>query len=129
MDSSEQSGRRRRRTHSPEFKAELIASCQQPGVSLTAIAMDHGINPNLLRRWMIEHERLGRHDVAEAVEVRRDVAAQFIPLQLSAPEAKSPATVSGEIVIEFARHDLKASVRWPIAQADRCAAWLREVMR
>jgi transposase len=78
---------------------------------------------------MIEHERLGRHEVAAAVEVRRDVAAQFIPLQLSAPEAKSRGAVSGEIVIDFAHHSLKASARWPLAQADRCAAWLREVMR
>ena len=43
----------------------MTASCQQSGVSLAAIAMDHGINPNLLRRWMIEHERLGQHEIAE----------------------------------------------------------------
>lgn len=128
MDSLEPT-RRRRRTHSPEFKAELIASCQQPGVSLTAIAMDHGINPNLLRRWMIEHERLGQHELAEASPVQRDLAAQFIPLRLPKPEATPSTVAQDEILIDLQRQDIKASIRWPVSQADRCAAWLREVMR
>ncbi|WP_415792832.1 transposase [Bordetella tumulicola] len=80
MDSLEQSGRRRRRTHSAEFKAELVASCPQPGVSLTAIALDHGINPNLLRCWTIEHERLGHHELASDSPPQRDVARLNSPL-------------------------------------------------
>lgn len=128
MDSLEPT-RRRRRTHSPEYKAELIASCQQPGVSLTAIAMDHGINPNLMRRWMIGHERLRQHELAEASSAQRDVAAQFVPLRLPKPEA-SPSTITqGEILIDLRHHDMTASIRWPMSQADRCAAWLRDVMR
>ncbi|CAM3934926.1 hypothetical protein [Bordetella muralis] len=51
---------------------ELIASCQQPGKSLTAIAMDHGINPNLLRRWMLEHERLGHHEPTQGIHTLAD---------------------------------------------------------
>lgn len=129
MDPIEQLTRRRRRTHSPEFKAELIATCQQPGVSLAAIALDHAINPNLLRRWMIEHERLGQHELVEGSPVRRDVAAQFIPLRLPKPEQTPSAVAQDEILIDLQRNDLKATIRWPIAQADRCAAWLREVMR
>ncbi|CAM4093108.1 transposase [Bordetella tumulicola] len=130
MEQPEQPTRRRRRTHSPEFKAELIASRQQPGVSVTAIAMDHGINPNLLRRWMIEHERLGRHELAETSLTQCDVAAQFIPLRLPKSEATPVAAPQQqEILIDLQRGNLSASIRWPMAQSDRCAAWLREVMR
>lgn len=45
-------GRRRRRKHSDEFKANAVASCMQPGMSMAAVAMAHGINANLLRRWV-----------------------------------------------------------------------------
>ncbi len=50
------SPRRRRRLHSDEFKARVVASCVQPGMSMAAVAMAHGINANLLRRWVREAE-------------------------------------------------------------------------
>jgi hypothetical protein len=37
-----------RRRHSTEFKQELIGLCQ-PGVSISAIALAHGVNANHLR--------------------------------------------------------------------------------
>lgn len=46
-------GHRHRRTQSPEFKAQAIAACRAPGVSLSAIVLHNGINANLLRRWLI----------------------------------------------------------------------------
>lgn len=130
MDSQDPSSRRRRRRHSDEFKAELVASCQLPGVSVAAIAMDHGINPNLLRRWVIEHERLGHHELAETPSLQRDIAAQFIPL--AAPKPQAVPTASGDtasIVIDLQHNSFTASIRWPMAEATQCAGWLREVMR
>ena len=130
MDTEEQSGRRRRRRHSAEFKAELVACCQQSGVSLAAIAMDHGINPNLLRRWVMEHERLGHHERAEARPVQRDIAAQFIPLVVPTPQAAPIAAGSADgIVIDLQHKGFTASIRWPMTEAGRCAAWLREIMQ
>jgi transposase-like protein len=51
-----QAGPRRRRPHSDEFKARAVASCMQPGMSMAAVAMAHGVNANLLRRWVREAE-------------------------------------------------------------------------
>ena len=59
-------GRRRRRKHSPAYKAELVQLCLSSGASLAAIALDHGLNANLLHRWVIEHERLGLHTLDAA---------------------------------------------------------------
>ncbi len=76
------SSKRRRRKHSPEFKAMLVAQCQQPGASIAAVAMSHQINDNLLRVWI--RNAAG----AEAVEECRDLlpeAPRIIPLQLTAP--------------------------------------------
>ena len=45
-------GRRRRRLHSDEFKANAVASCMRPGMSMAAVALANGVNANLLRRWV-----------------------------------------------------------------------------
>jgi len=45
------SERRRRRVHSTAFKAEAVAACRQPGMSIAAAAMARAINANLLRRY------------------------------------------------------------------------------
>ena len=57
-------GRRRRRIHSDAFKANAVALCMQPGMSMAAVAMANGINANLLRRWVRIAEAgpaIGRH--------------------------------------------------------------------
>ena len=60
---SHHSGLRKRRVYSAQFKAELIAACQQPGASIAATAREHGMNANVLHRWLKEH-RLGQHQSA-----------------------------------------------------------------
>ncbi|WP_237174063.1 IS66-like element accessory protein TnpA [Paracandidimonas lactea] len=125
-----QEGRRHRRQFSPEFKAEVVASCQQRGVSVAAVARAHDLHPNLLRKWVQEHERFGTLEPVAAPPVRRDIAAQFIPLRLGQSEAPdAPAEIAQDISIELQHNGLKASVRWPVSQAQQCAAWLRDVMR
>ena len=44
----------KRRKYSPEFKREAVLLTQQPGVSCRQIALDIGVNPNLLNRWKRE---------------------------------------------------------------------------
>lgn len=46
--------RRTHRTYTPEFKAELVAMCQKPDASIAALALQHGMNANLLHRWRKE---------------------------------------------------------------------------
>ncbi|MBI2750944.1 MAG: transposase, partial [Burkholderiales bacterium] len=41
-----------RRTHSPEFKAQVLAACARPGASVAAVALDHGLNANVVRKWL-----------------------------------------------------------------------------
>lgn len=125
-----QDGRRHRRQFSNEYKAEVVASCQQRGVSVAAVARAHDLHPNLLRKWVQEHERFGSHEPVSVPTVRRDVAAQFIALQLPEPEAPGAAAeMVQDIAIELEHNGLKASIRWPVSQAQQCAVWLREVMR
>jgi transposase len=44
-----------KRVYVHEFKVSLVRRCQQPGVSVSAVALEHGINANLLRKWIDKH--------------------------------------------------------------------------
>lgn len=41
-----------RRTYAREFKSEVIAQCLVPGASVSAIALGHGVNANVIRKWL-----------------------------------------------------------------------------
>ncbi|OWQ84775.1 hypothetical protein CDN99_23895 [Roseateles aquatilis] len=57
---------RRRRVHGADFKAQAVQAQQQPSFSLAVVAKAHGINANLLRRWI--HQ--GAQSPADAAAVR-----------------------------------------------------------
>jgi transposase len=68
--------RPRRREYSAEFKTSVLEQCRQSGASIAGIALGHGINPNMVHRWMREdRQRL------ELIELQRGALA-FVPLQL-----------------------------------------------
>ena len=117
-------GRRRRRTHSAEFKAQVIASCRQPGVSIAAVAMANGVNANLARRWVVAGEQ-GATDGERSVAVARGVAPPpaFVPLQLPC----TPPTP--DICIELRPGATSISVSGPSAEGAQCAVWMRALLR
>jgi len=41
--------------YAPEAKRELVEACLQPGVSVARMAQEHGINANLLRKWINQY--------------------------------------------------------------------------
>ena len=114
---------RRRRIHSAEFKAQAVQASQQPGVSMAAVAMAHGINANLLRRWV--HER-AQPPVDSAAESANPVG--FIALPMPVPPTP-PALGAEPIRIEVRRGSTVVAVTWPAGAADACAAWMRELLR
>ena len=123
--------RRRRRLHSDEFKANAVASCIRPGMSMAAVAMANGVNANLLRRWV------------RAAEIRPDAGLpDALPNALTAPDrrvAETPAafipmqlpanTAAADIRIELRRGATSISVAWPTDATAECAAWMRELLR
>ncbi len=116
-------GRRQRRRHSAEFKAAVIQACQQPGVSIAAIALANGLNANMLRKWVIDSEGAIPAAATEHRQIAADRGAQFIAL---APPA---ASVPREIRVEVQRRETAIKVTWPGEAASECAAWLRELLR
>lgn len=112
---------RTRRTHSAEFKARAVAACRQPGVSMAAVAMAHGINANLLRRWA-----LAAH-AQPSGRASPNLPAGFISVPL--PARPAPSAESADIRIEFRRGATTVSMAWPAQAAGDCAAWLRDLIR
>lgn len=45
-------GVRKRRTYSKQFKVDVAAQCLMPGASVSAVALSHGINANVIRKWL-----------------------------------------------------------------------------
>jgi len=117
-------GRRRRREHSTEFKAQVVAACRTPGVSIAAVAMANGVNANLARRWVVDAERRSGGQLAMAMVASGVAPTAFVPLGLP-PAAPAPA----DIRIELRRGATAINLSWPCAAASECAAWMRELLR
>jgi transposase len=109
----------RRRRHSKDVKAKVLAECEQPGASIASVAMAHGINANLVHKWR------GRAMKQQAAAAESGSAA-FIPVPL--PTTAMPP-VAVELRIEVRRGAMTATVCWPLSAAAECAVWLREVLR
>lgn len=108
----------KRRWHSPEFKTQLIAQCAHPGISVAQVALNNGINANLVHKWR-------REAVGVRPTTRQAATPGFIALPLSAP----PAMPTPDIRIELRRGATTVSLSWPVVAADECAGWLRELLR
>ena len=48
----------KRTRYSQEFKREAVAMASQPGVTCLQVALEIGVNPNLLSRWKRELEEV-----------------------------------------------------------------------
>ena len=115
-------GRRRRRTHSAHFKAEAVGACQQPGVSIAAVALARGLNAAMLHRWVKAAER-SRNPIAIRTTVPSESSESFVPVSLPSNLAE------GVIRIEVRRRGGTVSVEWPASAGHECALLLRELMR
>ena len=140
-----------RRRHSAELKAKVLAACNEPGASIAAVALSHGLNANLVRKWLAGRG-LKRTGIQAAVAVTAPAAAtvlpsvaapllaadaRFLPIELDAPaqvpraepaRQTGPTPVAQEpIHIELRRGALHLSVRWPTSAGGDCTVWLREL--
>jgi len=129
----------------------VLAACNEPGASISAVALAHGLNANQVRKW--RHGRgLKRSGLATtaapastavattlatvAAPSLRAAHASFLPVEMIRTAAAAPRTASGAqttapckatIDIELKRGGASLGVRWPVSAAGDCAAWLREV--
>ena len=56
MPISETMTKRHRRAFSPEFKAEVVALCHQPGKNVASVARELSLTETAVRRWVNQAE-------------------------------------------------------------------------
>jgi len=126
MDSlsvSQSQAQPRRRRHFPrQFKARIVAACQEPGVSVSRIVLDNQLNANLLRRWIREAEQADRATTSPA----------FRPLHCR-PRRVGPSSPEPTVSITASALKCPARRTGHRGVADRagrqCLALLRELLR
>lgn len=72
-------------------KQELVRRCQQPGVSVAATALAHGLNANLLRKWITMAS--GRRPSGRSTD------AVLLPVRTEPSAVPAPADGYVEIVL------------------------------
>lgn len=101
-------GSRKGRPNYPrEFKQRLVDAANQPGISVSKLAQDHGVNANLLFKW--RRDAKAEQPALYPIElVPPSSSMELLLPPPSAPEAPTPAipsvvTPSGTIEIRLGR--------------------------
>lgn len=117
--------RPKRRYYSPELKGQIVAECKVSGASVAGVALAHGVNANIVHRWM-------REQADSLLPAPRN---EFVALNLPPPVEQIPATdtslppVARAIHVEVRRSAGVVTVSWPMEDSASCAAWLRDWLR
>ncbi len=95
-----------RRRYDPASKQRLVEACLQPGVSLAGLALRHGVNANLLRKWVIGHQRQQSNGAAVgAIEPATEV---FVPV-VELCDVAEPPEPAAPLPIQRHVHPAKAA--------------------
>ena len=130
-----------RRRHSAELKAKVVAACDEPGASISGIALAHGLNANLVRKWRTSRDvKLEGTVTSASIKSPAQLLGttpEFVAIEMPAsPRASARAAAQPHdatpiteplIHIELRRGPLHLQVRWPTSGAQDCTAWLREL--
>jgi transposase len=85
-----------------QAKRELIRRCQQPGVSVAGMALAHGLNANLLRKWItVASTRRGSLTSAAPI---------LLPVTTQSPAPVSPSDGHLEVVLPGGTVRIRGSV-------------------
>jgi transposase-like protein len=84
-------GLRQRTSYPKPFKAQVVQECQQPGASVASVALNYGINANVVRKWLPLYR-----------EQQPQNLPAFIPLEVE-PKNQAESSVSWQ---EAANYDL-----------------------
>ncbi|MGH8383750.1 IS66-like element accessory protein TnpA [Pseudomonas sp.] len=100
---------RQRSSYPKPFKAQVVQECLQPGATISSVAISHGINANVIRKWM----PLYRDQPTTSLPA-------FVPLK-AVPKRPTEASA----LIELALGEQSITVKWPASDPEGCAQFVR----
>jgi transposase len=104
-----------RHSYPKSFKAQVVQECLQPGASIASVALGHGINANLVRKWIPLCRDLGGKNLPA-----------FLPLTLE-PNVQTRADPTIKIDVPCGHGQLV--VNWPANDPEGCARFVRGLTR
>ena len=118
--------RSNRRVHSAQFKAQILAECRQPGASVAAVAIAHGLNPNVVRKWLAG-QNLKRMGAAVSTTAPQVPTLHFVPVELARSEHRLANITASQpaIRIELERGGLHLKLQCAASAGPAYAALLR----
>ena len=107
---------RQRNSYPKPFKSQVIQECLQSGASVASIALSHGINANVVRKWIRQF---------------RDAdSASIVPAFISLPVPSNNCAQSrASISVEIPYGASQLTVSWPDSDPDGCARFIRGLTR
>ena len=100
---------RQRSSYPKPFKDQVVQECLQPGATVSSVAIRHGINANVIRKWL----PLYRDQLPAALPA-------FVPVR-AAPKRSTEASV----MIELPLGEQAITVKWPASDPEGCARFVR----
>ena len=81
-----------RREYDPQAKQELVRQCLRPGVSVSRMALQHGVNANLLRLWITKSQMSTASHLEPAAQAQvSNTRPAFVAVQLESGAAHAPS--------------------------------------
>jgi transposase len=115
----------------------VLAEYRDLGMSVAAVAQAHGLNVNLVRKWLAGRDIKRAGLAAPRQVVPSPPVRQFIPVEMACARdlaASGESAARGamdvqaqDIVIELRRCGAQLTVRWLSSSAGTCAGWLSEL--
>ena len=102
-----------------QAKQELIAAGLRPGVSVARLALEHGINANLLRTWIRKH--LDRQDLLHHSGMPTVAPSAFVPVVPVAMGSRSRGACS-ELAVRLSDVFLVTDMDMPNGVRVECAS-------
>ncbi|MDR8363688.1 IS66-like element accessory protein TnpA [Pseudomonas sp. JL3] len=100
---------RQRSSYPKPFKVQVVQECLQPGATLSSVAISHGINASVIRKWL----PLYRDQLLAALPA-------FVPLK-----ATPKRQVEALATIELPLGEQSITVKWPTSDPEGCARFVR----
>ena len=101
--------KRHRRRHSPTFKAEVLAACDEPGASIAAVAQRYQVNANLVHKW----RKAARGRVDSPTQ-----SAEFVSIPLT---MAAPAVPDVRVTLSIG----ELTIQWPLSHINHAVSWLK----
>ncbi|ART49567.1 hypothetical protein [Acidovorax carolinensis] len=98
--------RPKRRYYNPELKTQVVAQCQVSGASVAGVALAHGINADIVHRWLRE----------QLAQCKPAVGNEFVALPLT--RASQPQTAPASELAGLPRDIRVSSTSFYLVEID-----------